>query len=318
MELEKKIFEETPSFPAPALSLEDERNIPFPLRAPKIEASEKLKTLHKKPSVPITDNDVRSRLHWEHTNSSHFDLLYDAQSFQHKEANILLYQLETAYHNIFYLTHEGFGDRFMVYAFDARTPALLGRSVRSHFNAGDRTIYLARTNSEPIEAELILAMAHAMRFPRYLKHYGITRGWAMLEDGFAVFLSERLRSDKPVFPFFGADPAVIASWLRERAEVRRLTHIWPSRNFANGLERFIIGGAFLLFLGDVAGDDKIVALSRHDEEVSGSTFQLYFGKSLETLEEHWQEHLPKYQLSYTHEECDEMIATWREQITGRL
>jgi hypothetical protein len=318
MEIEKKIREENIPLPRPALSLEDERNLPFSLAKVKPVEPENTRSLHKKPAVPISDNDVRSRLHWEHTNSAHFDLLYDSQSFKSKEANILLYQLETAYHNIFYLTHEGFGDRFMVYAFDARTPALLGRSVRSHFNAGDRTIYLARTNSEAIEAELIMAMAHAMRFPRYLKHYGITRGWAMLEDAFAVFLSERLRSDKPVFPFYGADPEVIVASLKEKSQVRLLTHIWPSRNFANGLERFVIGGAFLLFLGDVAGDDKIVGLSRHDEEVSGRTFQLYFGKSLETLEEHWQEHLPKYRLSYTHEECDEMITNWAEHISGRL
>lgn len=299
-----------------ALSLEDSRNHSFAALKP--DTSSIISRLQSKPLVPVTDAEIRSRMQWKQTTSSHFGLNYDANSFQLKEAEVLLYQLETIYHDIFHLIHETFHDRLVVYATSLSSPSLLGRTARTHFNVAERSIYVVRHIGEALESELSIAVAHAMRFGKYLKHYGITRGWAMLEDGFAVFLAERMRRDTVTFPFFGMDSDFVAHHLKERQVVRLLSHVWSARAFAKPLERYAIAGAFLLYLGDVMGDDKIVAFSKHDAEVTSSTFETYFGGSLNTLEERWTEHLPRTLNAHTTEEHHEMLIHWHRAAQGKF
>ncbi len=302
----------------PALSGDDERNHPFPAD-PKPEP-ERLprRALHEKPLMPITDSDLRGCIAWTHHQSSHFVLSYDSASFSEREADVILYQLETAYHDIFAITHESFSDKLNVYGVDLHSPKLLGRTTRTHFNVSERTLYIVRSHHDAMESELIGALAHGMRFRRYLEHYGITRGWAMLEDAFSVFLSERLRNDKKTFPFFGADPEIIAHYLKEHLPIRLLSHIWTSRQFANAIERYAIAGAFMIYLGDVLGDDKVAAFSRHDEEITHNSFHLYFNDSLEHLEARWVEQLPKAMHSYTESERHEMIHAWMKCVQGKF
>lgn len=302
----------------PALSGDDERNHPFPpYTKPETEPIPK-RALHEKPLMPISDSDLRGRISWSHVQSQHFVLSYDGSSFEQREADVILMQLETIYHDIFNLTHESFPDKLNVYAIDLHTPMLLGRTTRTHFNVSERTLYVVRTHLDTIESELITAMTHAMRNRRYLEHYGITRGWAMLEDAFSVFLSERLRNDKKTFPFYGADPEIIAHYLKEHLPIRLLSQIWTSRQFANAIERFAIAGAFMIYLGDVLGDDKIASFSRHENEITHNSFHLYFNDSLEHLEERWVEQLPKALHAYTEDERLEMIHGWMRSVQGKF
>lgn len=308
--------EDTFLFTRTALSQEDSRNHSFTAFKP--ESSLLISHLNAKPLVPITDAEIRSRMQWKHTNSSHFSLSFDANSFQPKEAEILLHQLEDIYHHTFQLIHETFHDRLVVYATSLHSPSLMGRTARTHFNVAERAIYVVRHVGEDIESDLSIAVAHAMRFGKYLKHYGITRGWAILEDGFAVFLAERMSRDKVTFPFFGIDSDFVAHYLKERQVVRSLSHVWTARAFATSLERHAIAGAFLLYLGDVMGDDKIVAFSKHTNEVTSATFQTYFGGSLDALEERWTEHLPRTLNAHTSEEHHEMLTHWHRSAQGKF
>jgi len=312
------ITEEKILISKPALSGDDERNHPFPpIAKPELEPIAK-RALHEKPLMPISDSDLRGRISWSHQQSQHFVLSYDASSFGQREADIILMQLETIYHDIFNLIHESFSDKLNVYAIDLHTPMLLGRTTRTHFNVSERNLYLVRTHHDTIESELITALTHAMRNRRYLEHYGITRGWAMLEDAFSVFLSERLRNDKKTFPFYGADPEIIAHHLKEHLPIRLLSQIWTSRQFANAIERFAIAGAFMIYLGDVLGDDKIASFSRHENEITHNSFHLYFNDSLEHLEERWVEQLPKALHAYTEDERLEMIHGWMRSVQGKF
>jgi hypothetical protein len=312
------ITEEKILISKPALSGDDERNHPFPpVVKPEPEPIPK-RALHEKPLMPISDTDLRGRISWSHIQSPHFVLSYDATSFEQREADVILIQLETIYHDIFNLTHESFSDKLNVYAIDLHTPMLLGRTTRTHFNVTERNLYLVRTHHDTIESELITAMTHAMRNRRYLEHYGITRGWAMLEDSFSVFLSERLRNDKKTFPFYGADPEIIAHYLKEHLPIRMLSHIWTSKQFANAIERYAIAGAFMIYLGDVLGDDKVASFSWHENEITHNSFHLYFGDSLEHLEERWVEQLPKAMHAYTEDERFEMIHCWLKCVQGKF
>lgn len=297
-----------------ALSLEDDRNHPASLTT----QSKNVKTLTKHALLPVEDSELRARVRWGHAASQHFALSFDAEVFHPNETKTLLAQLEERYHQIFALSHETFNDRMIVYAVDLRSPSLLGRTSRTHFNLAERTIYLIRSGIEGFDAEMTQALVHAMRFGRCIKHYGITSGWAMLEDAFAVFVSERLRENHKIFPFFGVEPNVIIHFLLERSAVRLLSYLWESKQFASPLERYVLAGAFMLYLGDALGDDKIISFSRIDDVVLSGTFQDYFGEPLTKLETRWFDHLPKTLVSFTEEERSESLNEWLQLSAGRF
>jgi hypothetical protein len=297
-----------------ALSLEDDRNHPSILASP--PKSER--TLTKHALLPVGDSELRARVRWGHVSSQHFALSFDADMFHPNETKTLLATLESRYHQVFSLCHETFNDRMIVYAVDLRSPSLLGRTARTHFNLAERTIYLVRSNTESFDTELTQALVHAMRFGRCIKHYGITAGWAMLEDAFAVFISERLRENHKVFPFFGAEPNLIIHFLLERSAVRLLSYLWESKQFASPTERYVLAGAFLLYLGDALGDDKIIAFSRIDDAVFSGTFRDFFGESLVKLEERWFEHLPRTLVSFTEDERTSALNEWLQTSAGKF
>lgn len=296
-----------------ALSLEDERNHPNIL-----SSSVREKKLTRHALVPIADSELRARVRWGHASSEHFALSFDADVFHSSETKTLLATLEMQYHQIFSLIHETFNDRMILYAIDLRSPSLLGRTARTHFNLAEGTIYLVRSGSESFDTELTQSLVHAMRFSRCIKHYGITGGWAMLEDAFAVFVSERLRGNHKVFPFFGAEPNLIVHFLVEKSSVRLLSYLWEARQFASSLERYVVAGGFLLFLGDALGDDKIISFSRTDDVVLAGTFHDFFGESLTKLEARWFEHLPRSLMSFTEEERAAAITEWLHSSAGKF
>jgi len=297
-----------------ALSLEDDRNHPTILST-EVKST---RSLTKHALLPIADSELRARVRWGHVSSQHFALSFDADMFHPNETRTLLATLESRYHQIFSLTHETFNDRMIVYAVDLRSPSLLGRSARTHFNLAERTIYLIRSGVDAFDVELTQALVHAMRFSRCIKHYGITPGWAMLEDAFAVFVSERLRENHKVFPFFGVEPNLVIHFLLEKSAVRLLSYLWESKQFASPLERYVLAGAFLLYLGDALGDDKIISLSRIDDTVLSGTFRDYFGESLTKLEERWFEHLPRTLVSFTEEERKSALNEWLHSSAGKF
>lgn len=307
--------EETLLVSRPALSGDDERNIPF---TRSMAEQEQRARLHEKPLMPITDSDLRGCISWSHKDSQHFSLSYDNISFSSREIDVILHQLETVYHDIFHISHECFPDTLNVYVTDLHTPTLLGRTTQTHYNVIEHVLYIVRTHQDAIEADLIVALTHAMRSRRYLEHYGITRGWALVEDAFSVFLSERLRNDKKTFPFYGADPEIIAHFLKDRLAIRMLSHLWTSRQFATAIERYVIAGAFMIYLGDILGDDKVAQFSHHDDEITQNSFYVYFNDSLEHIETRWIEQLPKSLHGYTEEERREMIRSWLRSVNAKF
>jgi len=298
----------------PALSLEDERNNPF-INPPPQQARA---PITPRPLVKITDSELRARVQWIHHTTPHFEISYDKICLHGVEIETLSHVLESAYQSIFFLTHEGLSERFPIYITDLRSPSLMGRKTSTHFSAGERAIYLVRNSHESLDTELVAMLTHAMRFPRYIKHYGITRGWALLEDAFATFLSERIQNKtKHTYPFYGVESDIIAEYLKENAVLPKLAYSWHSLRFASELERRVLAGAFLLYLGDIASDDRVVEFSKYDDEISGDTFKVFFGKNLEDLEEQWSEHLPKALLGYTEIEHREMMEHWKKMMGFR-
>lgn len=269
----------------------------------------------QRPLVAISDIEVRARVQWGNLQTKHFSVSYDKICYHEMEASALAAILDETYATIFSLTHEGFFDRVPIYLCDLRSPSLLGRKATTHFNVGERSIYLVRSAHHAAEAELAAMVVHATRFGRYLKHYGITAGWAMLEDAFATFITDRITQNRSIYPFFGTEPDVIAQHLLDRSFFPSLSYAWQSIRFSSEIERKVLGGAFLLYLGDTASDDKVISFAKCDDEVTSHTFETYFRKSLEGLESSWMEHLPKTLLSFTGAEQHEMIERWNSMMS---
>ncbi|MBS1904910.1 MAG: hypothetical protein JSS75_14485 [Bacteroidetes bacterium] len=274
-------------------------------------------TFTERPLVAISDTEVRARVQWGNLPSRHFNVYYDRICYHEKEAATLAVMLDDAYRAVFAMTHEGFFDRVPVYLCDLRSPSLLGRKAATHFNVGERSVYIVRSMTLSAEAELIPMVVHATRFHRYLKHYGITPGWAMLEDAYATFVAERIAHHRLTHPFFGAEPDVIAHHVIARSFLPSLSYAWQSVRFSSDLERRVLAGAFLVYLGDTASDDRVTTFSKCDDDVTSTTFRAYFGKSLEQLEAAWHEHLPKALMSYTDDERNDMLGHWNS-IMSRL
>jgi hypothetical protein len=191
-----------------------------------------------------------------------------------------------------------------------RSPSLLGRKAATHFNVGERSIYLVRSSHHSAEAEMVAMIVHATRFGKYLKHYGITTGWAMMEDAFATFITDRITQNRSIHPFFGTEPDVIAQYLLTRSIFPSLSYAWHSVRFSSEIERKVLAGAFLLYLGDTSSDDRVISFSKCDDEITSQTFADFFRKPLEQLETAWTEHLPKALLSFTDDEQHGMISRW--------
>jgi hypothetical protein len=286
-----------------------------PLRTETTTSSTGGVTFTERPLVAISDAEIRARVQWGNLPTRHFNVYYDRVCYHEKEAATIALMLDDAYRAVFAMTHEGFFDRVPVYLSDLRSPSLLGRKARTHFNVGERAIYIVRSMTLSAEAEMLPMVVHASRFHRYLKHYGITPGWAMLEDAYATFVSERVAHHRLTHPFFGTEPDVIAHHVISRSFLPSLSYAWQSVRFSSELERRVLAGAFLLYLGDTASDDKVTAFAKSDDDVTSSTFSLHFGKSLEQLEEAWHEHLPKALLSYTDDERNEMLGHWNSVMS---
>lgn len=298
----------------PALSMEDDRNHSLAVSEPPAPAHK----ITPRPLIKITDSELKARVQWIHHTTPHFEISYDKICLHSVEIETLSHVLESAYQSIFSMTHEGLSDRFPIYITDLRSPSLMGRKTSTHFSAGEGAIYLVRNSHESLDTELIAMLTHAMRFPRYIKHYGITRGWALLEDSFGTFLSDRLQGNhKHSYPFYGVEPDIIAHYLKEHAVLPKLFYSWHSLRFASELERRLLAGAFLLYLGDTESDDRVVEFSKYDDEVTSDTFKIYFGKTLEELEEGWTEHLPKALLGYTEIEQRDQLEHWKKMMAWR-
>jgi len=190
----------------------------------------------------------------------------------------------------------------------------LGRAVKSHFNFLERAIYLAQTSSQNIYSELIEHVTHAMRIARYAKHYGQTPGWAALEEGFSVFLNERLSISPDVFPFYSADADLIANHIYGQ-HTEKLSALWGDEaSRALNFYQLVLTGAFFLHLGDIYSDDSIATLSKSDYAITSETFRSFFGTTLEALEEAWARHLPASLIALTHEEQEAMLTKWQRSI----
>jgi len=306
--LETKDASTSPLFTSPATYAAGTESEP-------VLESVQTRVLSPKPTLAISDIEIRARVQWGHVFSPHFALYYDKLMFGENEIQTTIAALEEGYSAIFSLTHEAFADRFNVFLLDQRASELLGRTLRSHINIEQRAIYLVRTPTRSVYTELIRWLSHAMRITRYQRHYGKTPGWAMLEDAFAVFLNARLTTYTEAFPFFGAESDVIAHHVHKTTQVGSLKDIWLSPQFAGVLERYVLAGALFLYLGDTYSDDRVVAFSKCDGEITNDTFRIFFRKPLDELETEWINHLPTTQLSLTEEDRQFVIEQW-EKIMG--
>jgi hypothetical protein len=270
-----------------------------------------------KPQVALSDLELRARVQWAHRASNHFQLAYDRTAFSETRAAMLNESLEIAYTLIFHFTHEAFPDRFQVYAVDQRATSLLGRSVSPHFNLEERGIYLVESGARTVHSELAGLLAHAMRVVRYGRHYHSTPGWAALEEGFSAFLSERLSTQPELFPFYGAEPDVIAYHLY-RKHAMSLSDIWGAPADGLGVRERVLAGAFMLYLGDTFSDDRVVTFSKSDDAITDETFRTFFGRSLADLEAVWLQHLPLSLVALTEEEQGAMIQHWDRAIESNF
>jgi hypothetical protein len=266
-----------------------------------------------KPQVALSDQELRARVQWAHRASSHFQIAYDRTAFSEIRAAMLNESLEIAYTLIFHFTHESFTDRFQVYAVDQRATGLLGRSVWPHFNLEERAMYLVESGSRSVHSELAGLLTHAMRLSRYARHYHATPGWAVLEEGFGLFLSERLSTQPDLFPFYGAEPDIIAHHLYRKHELH-LPAIWNISPYELKIQERILAGAFMLYLGDTFSDDRVVTFSKSDDAITDETFRTFFGASLSDLEAIWIHHLPLSLVTLTEEEQSAMVQHWDRSI----
>lgn len=271
------------------------------------------RVIKPRPQLPLDDHELRARIQWVHRSSNHFHLSYDRTSFNEHRAAMLNESLEIAYSLIFHFTHESFTDRFQVYAIDERSSGVLGRAVWPHFNLEERAIYLVESSSRPLQSELAGLLAHAMRIHRYSKHYWGTPGWAALEEGFSIFLSERLSIQPDIFPFFDAEPDLVAHHLHSRIGTH-LTEIWNESPQNLILEHRILTGAFILYLGDTFGDDQVVTFSKSDDPITSDTFRSFFGSSLSDLEAGWFQYFPVALLALTESEREAMLQHWSRSV----
>jgi len=269
-----------------------------------------------KPPLPISDQELRARVQWAHKTSSHFQVSYDRSILSDVRAATLDETLEAAYSLIFHFTHEAFAGRFQVYAVDQRAKSLLGRSVRPHFNIEEPAIYLVENGSRQMQEELVELLTHAMRLARYERHYVQTPGWAALEEGFGIFLNDRLAMQPDVFPFYGAESDLIAHHIYQ-LHGATLREIWSARPQALTTDQIVLAGAFLLSLGDTFSDDRVVTFSKSDYPITTETFRTFFDRSLDDLEAAWLQHLPLALVALTGEEQDRMIQHWDGAIECR-
>jgi hypothetical protein len=274
-------------------------------------------SIKHRPQLSISDTELRARVAWDHRNSPHFLVAFDRTRFQAHEVTTAIGLLEESYSAIFAQTHESFVDRFQIYLIDRQSTALLGRKVVAHLNLEERAIYLVRSSSQTAYSELLHLLTHAMRMNRYRKHYGITPGWSLLEDAFSVFLQQRLSVSEYVFPFYAVEPDIVAFHVLRKYKGYGVTSSWTSSTSQDDFNRYVVGGAFMLFLGDTFSDDRIVELSKSEEPVTSETFKNFFGKTLEQLESRWLEHLPTSLMTLTHEEHTYALARWEQSFEAR-
>jgi hypothetical protein len=221
--------------------------------------------------------------------------------------------LEIAYSLIFHFTHESFTDRLQVYAVDQRATGLLGRTVSPHFNLEERAIYLVEGGARNVHSELAGLLTHAMRLTRYARHYHSTPGWAALEEGFSLFLSERLSTQPDIFPFYSAEPDVIAHHLYRKHEMH-LARIWNAEAGTMRVRERVLVGAFMLYLGDTFSDDRVVTFSKSDDAITDETFRTFFNATLIDLQAVWLHHLPLSLVALTEDEQEAMIQHWDRAI----
>jgi hypothetical protein len=269
-----------------------------------------------KPALPISDQELHARVQWAHKASSHFQISYDRSAFSELRATTLDETLEAAYSLIFHFTHEAFTGRLQVYAVDQRAKSLLGRSLRPHFNIEEPAIYLVENGSRQMQEELVELLTHAMRLTRYARHYEQTPGWAVLEEGFGIFLNERLAMQPDVFPFYGAETDLIAHHLY-RSHGATLREVWSAAPHTLTTDHVVLAGAFLLSLRDTFSDDRVVTFSKSDYPITNETFHAFFDRSLDDLEAAWVQHLPLALVALTEEERERMIQHWDSAIECR-
>lgn len=269
-------------------------------------------------SNALVDRELRTALAWNNASTPHFNLNYELDRFEKREIDSVMKLLEQSYSSIFSQTHEAFADRLEMYLVDARSQIILGRRLPSHLNIEERTLYLTRLPYQPLHAQLIAHLTHAMRMQRFAKNYDASTAWALMEDAFAAFLNHRLAVQPETFPFFGVEPDIIVHELMKHGRVRSLHECWEAPATCSVLERQVLNGAFFLYLGDTYSDDRIVELSKCDSELSTATFKQFFGKSLDELEFEWVEHLPTSMLAMTRDELDLALPRWEKKIDAHL
>lgn len=287
---------------------------PMPSRAPAGRTTRVIQTTRQR---PISDVEFRNRIQWQQILSPRFALNYDPVAFPSTHAVSILEELEQAYSLIFGYTHEAFTDRWKVYVADSQSSALHGHMLSSHIDIPNRSLCLLHGPTQHLYSDLVLLLTHAMRIRRYERHYEHTTGWASLEDAFALFLNERIALQPEVFPFFGADPDLIAHNIYYHHSNASIARTWQSAPNRRSFFDSVLFGAFFLYLGDTFSDDRIMDFSKLDGDVGSDQFAEFFGASLDELEHAWIAHLPVCRLSVTSEEQESMLQHWERTVESR-
>jgi hypothetical protein len=275
------------------------------------------RVIQTRPQLPLSDTELRTRISWSQILSPRFSFHYDSAWFPIRQAESILEEIEQAYTLIFGFTHEAFTDRWDVYVADQRSSLIAGHQLRSHVNCEERTLCLIQSSATHLYGELVQLLTHAMRTHRFQKNYLCTTGWASLEDAFSLFLNERISLQPEVFPFYGADPDLIAHHIYYHHSNASVSRCWQRPNSERSLVDLVLFGAFFLYLGDTFSDDRIIDFSKLDGPVTTHEFKEFFGAPLDELEHAWIAHLPVSLISATQEEQERMVLRWERAIDSR-
>jgi hypothetical protein len=255
-------------------------------------------------------SQVVGSLHWPQKASRYFDIYFDPHTFETREVEALIPQLDEGLLAIGELVGREILEHYVIYLADERSPGFEGQVTTSCFDAVSRAIMLVRVPTRPLHSDLLIPLTHAMCSTLHQSPAATRPMRLLVEDAFAAYVNTRLAPHSDVFPYFGVEPDVICHELFQRRAVRTFRECLAHPLACSALERHVIGGAFFLYLADTYGDERLLNLFREAAQPMPASFTTTFDASLEDLENVWMRHLPDSLVALTSEERELAILHW--------
>lgn len=270
--------------------------------------------VHRRPlPVPAIVEGIKDSLTWPQLSSAYFDLRFDPASFEQREVEALLQQIDEDMLAISQFIGVPIEQRFVIYLLDEHLAHPPVPSTHSHVDSETGAIILIRAQKRSLYSNILVPLTHALCAMQQRRHTQ-SPGSALLSDAFSTVVNTRLSTHSEVFPFFGVEPDVVCYELYTRKAVRSLTECIAEPESCTLLERHVVVGAFLLFLGDQYGDPRLLELCHSSSSLRSTTFTRLYGATLAELERVWVDHLPASLVALTAEEREGAILHWDTMI----